>query len=76
METVKDYKTIPYTRILASLSVIDDISLKVNSGDIERIFDDVHSLRENILYMLSGEKTINGDKYKHTLPFLRLNTSE
>ena len=93
------YKTIPYTRILVSLSIIDDIILKINSGDIEKIPNDVHSLRENILYMLSCEKTINeekqnliddkyenvdknqsgnedGDKYKHTLPIFRLNSSE
>ena len=53
------YKTIPYTRILVSLSIIDDIFLKIISGDIEKILDDVHNLRENILYMLSCEKTIN-----------------
>ena len=93
------YKTIPCTRILASLSIIDDIILNINSGDIEKILNDVHSLRENILYMLSCEKTINdekqnliddkyedvdkdqsgngdGDKYKHTLPIFRLNSSE
>ena len=65
------YKTILYTRILVSLSIIDDIILKINSGDIENILDDVHSLRENILYMLSFEKTVNdekqnliGDKYE------------
>ena len=77
-----------------SLSIIDDIILKFNSGDIEKILNDVHSLRENILYMLSFEKTVNdekqnliddkyedvgnedGDKYKHTLPIFRLNSSE
>ena len=65
------YKTIPYTRILVSLSIIDDIILKINSGDIENILNDIHSLRENILYMLSFEKTVNdeqqnliGDKYE------------
>ena len=65
------YKTISYTRILVSLSVIDDIILKINSGDIENILDDVHNLRENVLYMLSFEKTVNdeqqnliGDKYE------------
>ena len=65
------YKTIPYTRILVSLSIIDDIILKSNSGDIEKILNDVHSLKENILYMLSFEKTDNdeqqnliGDKYQ------------
>ena len=93
------YKTIPYTRILVSLSIIDDIILKINSGDIEKILDDVHNLRENILYMLSFEKTVNDekqnligdkyedvdkdqsgnedvDKYKHTLPILKLDYSE
>ena len=84
------YKTIPYTRILVSLSIIDDIILKIISGDIEKILNDVHSLRENILYMLSFEKTVNdeqqsligvdkyedGDKYKHALSLFRLNSSE
>ena len=65
------YKTIPYTRILVSLSIIEDIILKINSADIENILDDVHNLRENVLYMLSFEKTVNdeqqnliGDKYE------------
>ena len=65
------YKTIPDSRIRVSLSIIDDIILKINSGDIENILDDIHSLRENILYMLSFEKTVRdekqnliGDKYE------------
>ena len=29
------YKTIPHTRILVSLSVIDDITLKINSNDMK-----------------------------------------
>ena len=65
------HKTIPYTRILVSLSIIDDIILKINSSDIENVLDDVHNLRENVLYMLSFEKTVNdeqqnfiGDKYE------------
>ena len=52
------YKTIPYTRILVNLSIIDDIILKINDNDIENILDDIHKLRENILYMLSFEKTV------------------
>ena len=56
------YKTVPYTRILVILSIIDDIILKINSGDIEKILNDVHSLRENILYMLSFEKTVRDEK--------------
>ena len=85
------YKTIPYTRILVSLSIIDDIILKIDSGDIENILDEIHNLREIILYMLSFEKTVNDEKqklidekyenkdevkYKHTLPVFRLNSSE
>ena len=91
METIinRFYKTIPHTRILISLGIIDDIILKTNSGDIEKILDDIHNLRENILYMLSFEKTDKyedidknqsvdegGVKYKHTLPIFRLNPSE
>ena len=56
------YKTIPDSRIRVSLSIFDDIILKINSGDIENIIDDIHSLRENILYMLSFEKTVNDEK--------------
>ena len=80
------YKTIPYTRILVSLGIIDDIILKISNGDIENILDDVHELRENILYMLSGERTIRDDKnqsdkkdeckYKCTLPIFRQNSAD
>ena len=51
------YKTIPYTRILVSLSIIDDIILKITKNDIENDLDDIHKLREDILYMLSFENT-------------------
>ena len=50
------YKSIPHTRILVSLSIIDDIILKINNIDIENIIDNIHDSRENILYMLSIEK--------------------
>ena len=43
------FKTIPYTRILVSLSIIDDVILKINNGDIENILDDIHNLGENVL---------------------------
>ena len=52
------FKTIPHTMILVSLSIIDDIVLKINNKDIEIIIDNVHDFRENILYMLSFEKLI------------------
>ena len=50
------YKTIPHSRNLVSLSVIDDIILKINNNDIENIIESTHDLRENLLYMLSFEK--------------------
>ena len=56
------YKTIPYTRILVCLSIIDDIVLKICNDDVENILGDVHNLREKIIYMLSGEKTIRNEK--------------
>ena len=52
------YKTIPYTRILVCLSIIDDIIIKIFSDNIENILNDVHTLREIIIYMISSEKTM------------------
>ena len=52
------YKTIPYTRTLVCLSIIDDIIIKINSYNIENIINDIHTLRENIIYMISSEKTM------------------
>ena len=58
------YKTIPYTRILVSVSIIDDIILKFCNNDIENILDDIHNLREIILYKLSFEKTVKDEQQK------------
>ena len=58
------YKTIPITIILPSLSIIDGVILKINDNDIENINDDIHNLRENILYMLSFEKLIKDNNGK------------
>ena len=86
------YKTIPYTRILVSLSIIDDIILKIQSNEIEKILENIHDLRRNIIYMLPCEKTVNDkkkkvidddkdqsdnkDEYKYTLPIFKLNFSK
>ena len=75
------YKTIPYTRILVSLSIIDYNILKIHSNEIEIILENIHELRGNIIYMLSCEKTLNDEKekvndddeYKYTLPTFELN---
>ena len=50
------YKTIPYTTLLTSLSIIDYTFMKTNDNDIETINDNIQDLRENILYILSFEK--------------------
>ena len=56
------YKTIPHTRNLVSLSIIDEINLKNNNNDIENIIENIHDLRENILYMLSFEKLVTHEQ--------------
>ena len=56
------YKTIPYSRILVSLSIIDDIILKIHGNEIENILENIHDLRENILYMLSFEKFVKDEE--------------
>ena len=43
------YTAIPCTRILVSLSIFDDIILKISHGDIQKIIENIHHLRENIL---------------------------
>ena len=43
------YKTIPCSRTLVSLSIIDDIILKINNNDNENILNDIHDLREQTL---------------------------
>ena len=61
------YKTIPYTRILVSLGITDDIILKNSTDDIENILDGIHNLRENILYMFSCEKTIKDEQQQNLI---------
>ena len=56
------YTTIPHTRILVSLSIIDDIISKINDNDIENNFENIPDLRENLLYMLSFENLIKDKK--------------
>ena len=56
------YKTIPDSRISVSLSIIDDIILKINDNDIEDILENIHDLRENIIYMLSFEKVVKDEQ--------------
>ena len=56
------YKTIPNSRILVNISIIDDIVLKINVNVIENSIQNFHDLRENILYMLSFEKLLRTEQ--------------
>ena len=55
------HETIPISRIRVTLSIIDDVILKINN-DIENIIENIHDLRSNILYMLSFEKVIREEQ--------------
>ena len=54
------YKTIPYSRFLVWLSILDDIILKINCNVIENISENIHDLRD-VLYMLTVEKLVNDE---------------
>ena len=40
------FETIPHTRILVSLSIIDDRVLKNHGNEVENILENIHDLRE------------------------------
>ena len=50
--------TIPQSRLLQTLSLIDDVILKLHDKNLEGIQDDLYSVRENLMYMLSFEKLV------------------
>ena len=43
------YRTIPHSINLVCLSITDDIILKIICNDIEKIDENIHEFRENIL---------------------------
>ena len=54
---IKDfYDTIPHERLLISLSIVDNIILKIYNNENNDIIEDIDKLREQIIYMLSFEK--------------------
>ena len=52
------HEIIPSSRILSTLSLLDDVILKLHDENLERIQDDMYSVRENVMYMLSFEKKL------------------
>ena len=52
------YQTMPISRIQVTISITNDVLLKVNNIDIENNIKNTHDLRSNKLYMLSFEKVV------------------
>ena len=69
------HETIPGCRIILALSIIDDLTLKLYGNEIEYNLENIHDLRENVIYMLSFEKTVN-DKQQTIRPILNDNDEE
>ena len=67
------FKTIPDSRIRVSLSIMDDLFLKIIKSDIEIIIENIHDLRENITYMLAFEKFVRDEQQKVIEPSLKDN---
>ena len=55
------HETIPDSRIIFVLSIIDEMILKIFNNEIDNILKDIHNLRENIMYMISFEKTFESE---------------
>ena len=60
------HKTIPVERILLTLSIIDVVILKINVNDIEKIIENIHDSRSNMIYMIGFEKVVKDDVDKVT----------
>ena len=55
------HESIPDSRIIIVLSIIDEMLLKIFNNEIDDILKDVHNLRENIMYMISFERTVKDE---------------
>ena len=60
------YETIPPSRILVTLGIIDDMILKINDNVVDDRPDKLHDLRENILYMMDSQKLFREEKIEET----------
>ena len=56
------HEMLPVSRIISTLSIIDVVVLKTFGNDIENIFEKVHDWRQNVLYMISFESFVKGEK--------------
>ena len=55
------HETVPYTRILKTLSIIDDAIIKINDNDIENVIENIDDLRSNTLYKIGFQKVVKDD---------------
>ena len=55
------HETIPVSRILKTLSIIDVVILKLKNNHIENVFENNDVLRSNILHMISFEKVVRDE---------------
>ena len=55
------YNEIQPKILLVSLYIIDDIILKIYNDNTDNIIEDINKLRDNVLYMLSFQKTFKED---------------
>ena len=54
-------ETIPVSRVLITISIIDVVNIKSHDNDIEKVIEDIHDLGSNILYMIGFEKVVKDD---------------
>ena len=52
------YNVVPGERLINSLDIIDNIILKICNNESNDIIQNINKLREQILYMLSFQKTV------------------
>ena len=56
------HETISTCRLLFVLSIIDEMIVKIFNNETDNIINDIHNLRENIIYMISFERTIKDEQ--------------
>ena len=52
------HETTPVSRILIAVSIIDVVILKIHDNDYENIIENIHDLRDDILYTIGFEKVV------------------
>ena len=50
--------TIPVSRILILLSIIDVVILKINDNDFENVIENIDDLRSSLFHMIGFEKVV------------------